>query len=616
MQLAEFLWRITGSFGAPGGETEQTQNGYRFDGGEYVIETTRETDRNGVCLQKSVFRNVSDHPLAVGCLMTRFLLPDGEYEAYTQTNIQLNESTGLWQPLHTGVFVRTPHMRRSYGAAPILALWNKQAERGTVYHLLANGAWEMSASRINGAVCKHRTIAEMGLDSQQTSLTVAPGQTLALPDVLFYDFTCKRDLDCYKLHGWLNRNMPRRELPILYNTWLYRFDMLTADGVLEQVGLAKELGADYFAVDAGWYGPKARWTTTRGDWEERDDGALEGRLSEISDAVRAAGMKFGFWMEAETASPTAAIVQAHPEYFFTRQNKVFLDYANAAARQYMIDTTVALVKKYHADFLKFDFNQDLDFDPAGKAFTAFHEGYAAYLAAIRQQCPNIYLEGCASGGMRMDLSDLREFESFWLSDNQSPYHGLRIVKDTMLRMAPQAIERWVVAKSAPDFQINTGGKADKLFAINDSTWNDIRSVRPAFYKAFLTGGILSFSCDLTAFSETDMAFFKEQAEAWKRDRAFWQNAVARILCDTEQMLILQYSDEALREVRVQLVTHNVLQKTAVVRPVLDAAASYTLCSAASELDGQTRTGAQWMQDGVLADKLRVFDLQEFTFKMV
>lgn len=609
MERAENLWRVTGSFGAPAGEVTETETGYRYDGGGYRLEITRETDENGVCLQSSALKNTSDAPIEVGCLLSRFVLPGGEYEVYAQTNVQLAESVGAWQPLHTGISVRCPQMRRAFGAAPMAALWNEQTGRGVVYHLFATGAWEITATREGAPGGKQRIGVELGLDPRQTRLTVAPGGTLRLPDVLYYAFTCKRDLDCHKLHAWLNRNMPRRELPVLYNTWLYRFDKLTADGVLAQIERAKALGAEYFTVDAGWYGPRANWTTTRGDWEERPDGALDGRLAEISGAVRAAGMGFGFWLEAETASPAARIVAEHPEYFFERQGKIFLNFADANARRYLLDTTCALVEKYHATFLKFDFNQDVDFDPSGTAFTAFHAGCAAYLAALRERFPGIYLEGCASGGMRMTLADLREYDSFWLSDNQSPYHGLRIVRETMLRLAPQAIERWVVARSAQDFQPDYTGKTDKLFACNDSTWQDVRSVRRSYYKAFLTGGIPAFSCDLTALSDGDFAFFRDCVEEWKRDRAFWQGAVGRILCDTKTLLALQYSDEALREVRVLTVPQQILQKTATVCPVLDAQTRYTM-------DGETRTGAQWMASGVTHEKLKPFELRESVWKAV
>lgn len=42
----------------------------------------------------------------------------------------------------------------------------------------------------------------------------------------------------------------------------------------------------------------------------------------------------------------------------------------------------------------------------------------------------------------MTLTNGLDFDSFWLSDNQSPYEGVRIFKDTIKRVAPQMIEKW------------------------------------------------------------------------------------------------------------------------------------------------------------------------------
>ena len=616
MQLAQNLWRLTGSFRAPEGEAKETENGFFYDGGGYLLKTTRETDQNGVCLQRTTLTNTSDKPLHVGSLLSRFALEDGEYEVYTQTTEQLAESMGLWQPLHSGVCVRSPYIRSSYGATPMIALWNMHLSRGIVLHLLAEGAWEITAERIPSPAKKQIAVCDLGLDPRQTDLTLAPGQTLSFPDILYYTFFSRRDLDCHKLHAWLNRNLPRKALPVVYNSWLYCFGDLTFEGMLAQIPRAKALGCDYFVLDASWYGHKGNWKAGRGDWQEYPDGTLGGRMVEISEAVRNAGMGFGFWIEAETASPGVQILKDHPDYYFSSGGNYFLDFANPKAVSDSTEITCALVERYHASFIKFDFNQDLDCDPRGTAFTAYHAGHRRYIEAIRSRFPEIYLECCASGGMRMALSELRMFDSFWLSDNQSPYHGLRIVKDTLLRMPPQPIERWIVAASATDFPDNHQGRLDRIFAVNSSSWIQVRSVKPSFYRAFANGGVLGFSCDLRALSDEDFSFFQSLSAAWKQDRAFWQNAVGRILCDLPTLLILQYSDEALTEVRVQLTTLQIRQPSAVAIPVLDAQAHYRLFAPGHPQDGAVQTGAQWMLSGVNAEAAKPFESRFYTLKTV
>ena len=229
---------------------------------------------------------------------------------------------------------------------------------------------------------------------------------------------------------------------------------------MKQVKRAGELGLEYFVIDAGWFGPKGDWGSTRGDWKERPDGWLGGRLADISKAVRASGMKFGLWIEAETAAGNSEVMQKHPEYFCVQHGAKFLDFTRADARGHLHAAIDDLVKKYGIEFIKFDFNADAKIDDLGrdhiddfgKDFADYNAGYRQFLREVRARHPGIYLGGCASGGLMMDLGWARDFDSFWLSDNQSPIYGLRIAKETMLRLPPRKIERWITARSATGLQ--------------------------------------------------------------------------------------------------------------------------------------------------------------------
>ena len=53
----------------------------------------------------------------------------------------------------------------------------------------------------------------------------------------------------------------------------------------------------------------------------------------------------------------------------------------------------------------------------------------------------------------MELGQGMLFDDFWLSDNQGPYEGIRIVKDTLKRMPSALIQRWNVQKYCEEFLI-------------------------------------------------------------------------------------------------------------------------------------------------------------------
>lgn len=605
---AREMWDIYTDFGLFEGGVRKTDKGFAADENGIRVETEEKTGVAGVTHRRTVVRNLSDRQIALTCLFDAYRFEGGAFEVYTQANTWMNESRGAWQPLHTCVGARAGGMRTSFGAAPVLAIWNKETGRGRVFHLMSDAAWEMRATIAPGGGEKTFASVEVGMDSRYLHYRLKPGEQVALPEVVSYDFTNKTDLDCHKLHAWWNATWPGKRNPSLYNTWLCRFDKLDFDFVLKQVKRAGELGLEYFVIDAGWFGPKGNWGSTRGDWKERPDGWLGGRLAEIARAVKASGMKFGLWIEAETAAGNSEVMKNHPEYFCTQHGAKFLDFTRADARAHLHAAIDDLVKKYGISFIKFDFNCEAHIDDFGKDFADYNAGYRQFLREVRARHPGIYLGGCASGGLMMDLGWARDFDSFWLSDNQSPVYGLRIAKETMLRLPPGKIERWITARSAPTLQPDYSGKDERLLVTEDAWWREMRSVAPDFVAAFATGGPVGFSCDLTAFSEKHMDYFRKLVAERKKDEAFWCAAVGRVLCDTPEVVVLQYSDVALKDVRVVVATGRSRQNRTTVRPVLDPALDY-------EYKGRREKGAFWMEHGIPVGT-GIFDADELRFTAI
>ncbi|MBQ3341647.1 MAG: alpha-galactosidase [Kiritimatiellae bacterium] len=585
------VWDIFGDFGHVEGSARQVGGTFSIEEKGVRIETTVEVGTEGVCHRRTTVRNVSGGPLSATCLLDVFKLGCGDFEVYTQANTWMDESRGAWQPLHVAVETRSGGMRTAFGAAPVLALWNPQIGQGRVFHLMPDSAWEMRAAVVPEDGGKTHVVVEAGVDSRHLCHVLQPGEEVALPEVVYYDFANKLDMDCHKLHAWWNEKHPCRRSPSFYNTWLCRFDRLELDLVLKQVDRAKDLGLEYFVVDAGWFGPAKCWANVRGDWRESPDGRLGGRLADVSAAVRAAGMKFGFWLEAEVADSGTEVANAHPEYFRQLRGGRYLDFTRDDACSYLLEAVCAIVKKYNAEFIKFDFNSDPVCDPSGRGFADYNAGYRRFIRDVRARNPGIYLEGCASGGLMMDLGWARDFDSFWLSDNQSPVYGMRIAKETMLRLPPHKIERWITVRSASGLQPDYWENDSRLVATEDAWWRDLRSVAPDYVSAFASGGPVGFSCDLTALSDVHAECFRRMVAARKKDEAFWCVAVGRILCDTPEVAALQYSDSGLRDVRVIVTTRRPRQNSTMVRPVLAPEPEY-------EHMGQRRKGALWMEHGV------------------
>ncbi len=143
------------------------------------------------------------------------------------------------------------------------------------------------------------------------------------------------------------------------------------------------------------------------------------------------------------AALTSQTVKDHPEYYIFKGYHGFVDFGNPDAVDYIFGVLSAAIRKYGIRFIKFDFNARLSHDADNVSFLRYFAGYRDFLHRIRGQHPEVYIENCVSGGLRMALCSLADMDSFWISDNHSLYTQLDIFKNTMIRMPCRALEKWL-----------------------------------------------------------------------------------------------------------------------------------------------------------------------------
>ncbi len=582
-----------GSFGsteAGGAHVEKTTEGYRATVGDLTI-TANLCEEGGILLRRDTLRNTGNAPITLNHYASRFVLQGGEYDVYTQLSMWQNESRGEWQPLVTEVSAASTTMYTASDGAPMLALFDRLGGRGVVFHLYPRSGWRIRAAR-QSISDRFFTVIDCELADPALAITLAPGESIEPSPVLYYRFRDRRSLDCHKLHAYLDRHHPRKSLPVLYNTWLAHFDKIDFDSLAAEVREAAALGCEYFTVDAGWFGEGASgWYSATGDWRENTSGALCGRMRELADLVRAQGMQFGLWMEPERAHPYAPIYQEHPEYFLPRPNNAgmcYLDFSNPAARDYILDVTCSLIERYGIRLLKFDFNSVFPYDPTHRAFYDYHRGHREYVATLRARCPGIYLECCAGGGKRMDLSSLALFDGVWFTDNQSPYAGLSLIAGSILRLPPAYLERWGVLDEADLLSIHTGKPAPHLLATDDAKWEGVVSTTTDYMRGFFAGGSPALSCNLTRLSEETKEKLREIIAEHKQNRDFYAHATCRVLASGEGVLCLQYSRGD--DHRIVVYTQTTRTPAVTVYPELTGA-NYLI-------NGNPRTGADLRENGI------------------
>ncbi len=369
---AEDLFSLCGSFSKPVESPQKRDNGYFFVGEGFEAYTETELHSSGVCVRRDRITNVSDKELVFTRALSKFVFNGGEYEVYTQYGEWCNESLGKWQTLVTEIGAGNEDIRFNCGSAPFVAIYNLQNGRGMAFHLLAKSKWKIRVKKCFSNVGQRKTVTvELGIDDGGFEYALAPNEMLEMPNVLYYEFKNKTDMDAYKLHRYYNDVYPARELPIIYNSWMSKFDLISFDILSEQLGIAKKLGAEYFVIDAGWFGKPAMWFDKVGDWEECTDCSMMGRMKEFADKVRLHGLKFGLWFEIERAALGSRAFKDHPEYYIKEGENAFVDFGDSEACKYIFDTIAEQIRKYGIEFIKFDFNAQISFDSDRTSFLRY-----------------------------------------------------------------------------------------------------------------------------------------------------------------------------------------------------------------------------------------------------
>ncbi|WP_084546745.1 glycoside hydrolase family 36 protein [Glycomyces arizonensis] len=244
-------------------------------------------------------------------------------------------------------------------------------------------------------------------------------------------------------------------LPVVYNDFM---NTLMAGPSTEKelplIEAAAEAGAEYYCVDAGWFGG-GNWWTDAGDWHEAP-GRFTGGLSSVFDAIRARGMRPGLWLEPEAVGIDSPVARQLPEEaFFQRFGRpvsvnghLQLDFRHPAARAHLDEAVDRLVDEFGLSFFKLDYNinsgvgTDADADGPGAGLLGHTRAFRDWLVDAQARHPGVLFESCSSGGMRMDYHLLSVAHLQSTSDQQDFRRYAPIAAAAPASVLPEQAGNW------------------------------------------------------------------------------------------------------------------------------------------------------------------------------
>ncbi len=270
---------------------------------------------------------------------------------------------------------------------------------------------------------------------KMADVTLAAGETLILPAVHVGFFAGGLEGGTNALRRYVRecivplesgRPAGRRAIvpPVSYDHWFGLGDRVSEESLGPQVVRAAELGAEYWVHDAGWF--EGGFPAGVGNWHRADPARYPKGLAPLADLVRSRGMRFGLWFEIERAEPGTWAAEDFPQLFFPAQpnwpgNSRLLDLAGADAQEWAVQTLSRWIGELGVEWLRLDSNIEpaayfRAADPSGKIQLAYYRGLYRVLDSLLGAHPLLRIEGCASGGRRIDLATLRRSATMWISD--------------------------------------------------------------------------------------------------------------------------------------------------------------------------------------------------------
>lgn len=267
------------------------------------------------------------------------------------------------------------------------------------------------------------------------------------------------------------KHFDNEKLPVIFNDFM---NCLMGDPteakLLPLIEKAVRAGCEYFVIDAGWYAEVGeKWSATVGEWLPSKTRFPNG-LGSVIEAIRKHGMVPGLWLELEVMGVDNPLAAKLPDdWFFLRNgirvadnDRYQLDFRNPAVRKHADQIIDRLVNDYQLGYIKMDYNAnngpgtDAHADAPGDGLLEHNRAYLKWLAGVFDRYPQLIIENCGSGGMRMDYAMLNQHSIQSVTDQTNyRYNGL-IAAGCAGAVTPEQAAIW-------SYPLPTGDEEETIF---------------------------------------------------------------------------------------------------------------------------------------------------------
>jgi alpha-galactosidase len=339
--------------------------------------------------------------------------------------------------------------------------------RTLLWQIEHNGAWHWELTDLGGDL--QVTVSGPTEAEHQCAIELAPGDefgSVPVSLVISSDGLTGVLADVNEYRRAIRRpNRDNAELPVIFNDYMNcLMGDPTTEKLLPLIDAAADVGAEYFVIDAGWYSETDNWWPTVGEWQPSTRRFPNG-LKEVTDRIHKNGMVPGLWVEPEVVGVESPVADRLPdEAFFRRHGRRLaeagryqLDYRHPAVIEYMDSVIDRLVADFGVGYFKFDYNINIGpgtGESPGAGLLGHNRAFSAWLDGLFARHPDLVIENCSSGGMRVDYSQLRRMSIQSTSDQQDPLRYVPIAAAAPSAVTPEQAAIWAYSQPSYADELN------------------------------------------------------------------------------------------------------------------------------------------------------------------
>ena len=402
-----------------------------------------ETD---VISRRTAIRNLGDRSLSIRRLMSQMIdLPNRNFKMVTFDGGWIKEThrhDRLVQYGMQSISSTTGGSSNRHNPGFLVAEAGATEEMGYVYgfNLVYSGnhfgGVELSSHDITRVVS--------GINPHCFEWNLAKGESFHTPEAIMTFSDRGFNGASHHFHDFINQHIVRgdwqgKARPVLVNNWEAHFFKFNENKLLQLAKAGKEIGAELFVLDDGWFGARDNDHAGLGDYNVNKKKLPEG-IAGFSKKIKALGLDFGLWFEPEMVNEDSDLYRAHPEYAVKTpnrsatmgRNQLVLDLTKAEVQDYIIENVGKILDTCDISYVKWDMNRHISdaYSPhlahQGEFFHRYILGLYRVLDNIFYQRPHVLLESCSSGGNRFDVGMLCYSPQIWSSDDTDPIERLKI----------------------------------------------------------------------------------------------------------------------------------------------------------------------------------------------